>query len=173
MPAGTVVDGEIVGSSWEDALAALAAEEISQWVAFDLAAYPEPVGGLLERLEILREHGLDPVPAGPVLQAWERVLYDGGEGVVIRNATATYGAPAFKIKPERLLNAIAHRGYLMVLDGGKPRTIGRCSSESRGRVVVICEGATVHNKVRAPRIIGPAAPGAFVGVEQLERLVIR
>jgi hypothetical protein len=37
----------------------------------------------------------------------------------------------------------------------------------------VCEGATRHGKVRAPRVTGPVAEGATVSVSQLERLVIR
>lgn len=183
LPPGSVVDGEIVGESWEDSLAALRVlldgkdEFLGQWRPFDYAA---GVGGgpcasdFLDRLDDLRSFGLDPVPHWNVHQGWEQALVHGWEGVVVRPRRGGYLSPAFKIKPSREFNAIAHRGYLHLIEpNGFPRAVGRCPDYLTGKVRVVCEGATRHGRARAPRVTGPVAEGATVSVSQLERLVIR
>lgn len=183
MPPGSVVDGEIVGDTWEDSLAALrtlldARDEFGmQWRPFDLARGEGGVpceDDFPIRLMTLRDSGLDPVPSGGVYREWERVLTLGWEGLVVRPRKGGYFSAAFKIKPTREFNAIAHHGYLHLIEpNGFPRAVGRCSDSLTGKVRVVCEGATRHGKVRAPRVTGPVAEGATVSVSQLERLVIR
>lgn len=183
LPPGSVVDGEIVGESWEDSLAALRVlldgkdEFLGQWRPFDLAAGPDGTpceDSFLARLVTLEDYGLNPVPSWSVPRGWEQALVHGWEGVVVRSRRGGYLSPAFKVKPSREFNAIAHRGYLHLLEpSGFPRAVGRCSDSLTGKVRVVCEGATRHGKVRAPRVTGPVTEGATVSVSQLERLVIR
>lgn len=183
LPPGSVVDGEIVGESWEDSLAALRVlldgkdEFLGQWRPFDLAAGPDGApceDPFLTRLVMLEDYGLSPAPSWNVPRGWEQALVHGWEGVVVRPRRGGYLSPAFKIKPSREFNAIAHRGYLHLIEpNGFPRAVGRCSDSLTGKVRVVCEGATRHGKVRAPRVTGPVAEGATVSVSQLERLVVR
>ena len=131
-------------------------------------------GDALDRLAVLTVRGFEPLEAGPVHVIWERTIFDGGEGFVIKSAEGSYSAPTFKIKPQREFVAIAHRGHLHVLGpDGRPKAVGRCPETARGLVLVACEGATPHGKVRAPRIISPAPAGANASATQLERLVIK
>lgn len=176
MPPGTVVDGELIGSTWEDSLASVrrllndGEVPASLWRPFDLGG-PTAPHSLPERLDYLREFGLDPEPAGPVNEVWTEALDKGWEGVVVRRKEAGYLAPAFKVKPERTFNALAHLGFLHVIEGdGYPRAVGRCSAELSGRVRVECEGVTRHGRVRAPRVLGPVPDTATVSAAQLERL---
>lgn len=165
MPQGTVVDGELIGDgTWESALAALRTGQ-GDWVPFDLSSSaPFP-----DRLRTLIAAGFEPAEAGPVETMWERALYDGLEGIVIRSATGGYHSPAFKVKVPNIVTCRAHRGFLFLLFGDKPKAVAHCTSELTGLVQVECEGATVHGNLRAARVVGPAAPGASFSAEQLRR----
>jgi hypothetical protein len=166
MPEGTVVDGELVGDgTWEGALSALRLGH-GDWVPFDLSSSaPFP-----ERLRTLREAGFEPIEAGPVSTTWERAMYDGREGIVIRSVVGGYHSPAFKVKNPRIVTCYAHNGFLFLLFGGKPKAVARSKTGLTGRVRVECEGATSHGNLRAARVLGPAAPGASFGADQLKEL---
>lgn len=163
MPVGTIVDGELVGDgTWEGAQAALRLG-YGAWQSFDLSS-PAPFA---ERLARLHEAGFQPLEAGPVSVMWDRAMYDGMEGVVIRSVAGGYSAPAFKVKAPRAVVCRAHKGFLFFLREGKPSAVARSNTSLTGLVQVECEGITTHGNLRAARVIGPAAPGADWSVDQL------
>lgn len=166
MPEGTVVDGELVGDgTWEGALSALRLGH-GDWVPFDLSSSsPFP-----ERLRTLREAGFEPIEAGPVSTTWDRAIYDAREGIVVRSVAGGYHSPAFKVKVPKLITCRAHAGFLFLLFADKPKAVARCKTDVTGLVRVECEGVTVHGNLRAARVLGPAAPGADFGADQLKEL---
>jgi hypothetical protein len=74
------------------------------------------------------------------------------------------------VKNPRIVTCYAHNGFLFLLFGGKPKAVARSKTGLTGRVRVECEGATSHGNLRAARVLGPAAPGASFGADQLKEL---
>lgn len=165
MPIGTVVDGELLGDdSWESAQAALANQDTAaEWVAFDLLtsdlSFPE-------RYLQLKESGFKTLEVTGVYEAWENAKVENKEGIVVRPRN---GPEIFKIKFRNELDAILHRGKLFVMNGSRPHLIGSMPRQTDGRYRVSCEGRTSRDRVRAPRIVGPAL-SQTCSYEQLNRI---
>lgn len=165
MPVGTVVDGELLGdNSWQSAQAALSnRDSAAAWVAFDLLNSNLPFP---ERYLQLKENNFKVLDIAPVYEAWETAKEEGKEGIVVR---PRIGPEIYKIKFRNELDVILHRGKLFVLKGKTPHLVGSMPRQANGKYRVSCEGRTSKDKIRAPRIIGPAL-SQTCSFEQLNRI---
>jgi hypothetical protein len=175
---GTVIDGELVlHDDLKLSLSLLNSGRYSResWRPFDLACNGRwGVSSLdfADRLTLLQDAGLDPLEAGRPGGMWNRAMERGHEGIVVRPTVGGYLDACYKIKPKIIVTCIALKGKLLMLsDDGRAVAVGTAATNVEdGLYEVQIEGAYASNRLRAPRIVGPAAAARLPLLSQLSFL---